>query len=135
MRLMAIKPAFLIAFSFFALSLLFSCDTGSKINQVMEKADRTKARSDLKMIVDTANMWKAMKGHYPKSLEVMISGVDSDGNKVVSIEIGQDPWGNAYQYKIVDEVPVATSLGKDGKAGGTGQDADLVHPDPEEEGY
>lgn len=40
-----------------------------------------------------------------------------------------DPWGNAYQYTAPGEFGPyeLTSLGADGKPGGTGVDADIVH--------
>ncbi len=39
----------------------------------------------------------------------------------------QDPWGNAYTYRLDDEngEVVISSLGRDGKIGGEGEDADI----------
>jgi general secretion pathway protein G len=42
-----------------------------------------------------------------------------------------DPWGNAYAYTTASKVPGRdfdlTSYGKDGKSGGTGDDADVTN--------
>lgn len=38
-----------------------------------------------------------------------------------------DPWGNPYIYRYEDEEVVITSLGRDGKADGTGEDRDLTN--------
>ena len=46
-------------------------------------------------------------------------------------ELPQDPWGNAYLYLQPARAPEREydlyTLGADGKTGGEGQDADLVH--------
>ncbi len=41
----------------------------------------------------------------------------------------EDPWGNAYTYDIDDKTGeiLISSLGRDGKAGGDGEDADIVN--------
>jgi general secretion pathway protein G len=36
-----------------------------------------------------------------------------------------DPWGNPYQYSLVDGRPMIVSTGADGKPGGEGNDADI----------
>ena len=38
-----------------------------------------------------------------------------------------DKWGNKIQYKVVDDGYVLTALGKDGKPGGEGEDADWIY--------
>lgn len=37
----------------------------------------------------------------------------------------KDPWGNAYIYQLNNNAVQITSLGRDGKAGGTGEDSDI----------
>jgi general secretion pathway protein G len=41
--------------------------------------------------------------------------------------VPSDPWGNAYQYRYPGEKGDfdLLSLGRDGRAGGSGEDADL----------
>jgi general secretion pathway protein G len=42
-------------------------------------------------------------------------------------EVPVDPWGTAYQYRLVDDQHYdLRSLGRDGKPGGDGEDADLA---------
>lgn len=36
-----------------------------------------------------------------------------------------DPWGNAYQYAFSENIVRIFSFGRDGKQGGTGEDADI----------
>ena len=48
-------------------------------------------------------------------------------------KLNKDPWGNEYQYTILDGRPSVTSLGKDNAEGGEGENADYTYP-PMEEG-
>ena len=45
-----------------------------------------------------------------------------------------DPWGNAYRYEFPGSEPTSPyelrSLGRDGKPGGTGEDADIASGEP-----
>ena len=42
-----------------------------------------------------------------------------------------DPWGKPYAFERRGERGVVFSLGRDGAPGGTGEDADVYHPDLE----
>ncbi len=106
-----------------------------KVGGVLFKANSTKVKSDLKAIVNAANMWKAMKGYYPESIEDLVRGVDADGNQVVQIEPQKDPWGNEYFYTIENDKPVAYCYGMDGQEGGEGDNQDYVYPEPTEYDY
>jgi len=37
----------------------------------------------------------------------------------------EDPWGNPYHYELTDNDVKISSLGRDGKAGGAGEDGDI----------
>jgi general secretion pathway protein G len=56
-------------------------------------------------------------GHYPDSLRDVIDPANLDAAK--------DPWGHIFQYLKTDKGFVVRSLGRDGKPGGAGLDADF----------
>ncbi|SMH41751.1 type II secretion system major pseudopilin GspG [Mesorhizobium australicum] len=39
----------------------------------------------------------------------------------------KDPWGNPYIYRVTDTTVEIISYGRDGKAGGTGEDRDITN--------
>lgn len=40
----------------------------------------------------------------------------------------RDPWGREYLYELGEDGPVVRCLGKDGREGGEGEDADRTYP-------
>jgi general secretion pathway protein G len=64
-------------------------------------------------------------GHYPESLEVLVTP-DELGRRYLNREtVPLDPWGNPYLYALVDGRPRIVSYGADGVPGGEGDDADV----------
>lgn len=48
-----------------------------------------------------------------------------NGPYLKNTEALRDPWGNAYLYRLDNDAVQITSYGRDGKAGGTGEDSDI----------
>ena len=71
---------------------------------------------------------QANEGHYPKSLLELVTP-DVNGHTFLEVtDIPKDPWGNEYMYDPPEPGrPEARvySYGKDGRAGGEGDDADI----------
>ncbi len=61
------------------------------------------------------------KNKYPSSLEEVKA-------KLLNGEVPMDAWGNPFEYSCSDECRSykLTSLGEDGKSGGSGNDGDIV---------
>ena len=61
------------------------------------------------------------KNKYPSSLEDVKA-------KLLNGEVPMDAWGNPFEYSCSDDCRSykLTSLGEDGKSGGSGNDADIV---------
>ncbi len=101
------------------------------------RARAKSAQMQLETIAAAVETFRSDVSRYPtdaEGLNVLVSqpgGVDGwAGPYVKSVKLLQDPWGHAIAYKA-DPNGVAftvTSLGRDGAAGGTGLDADLVAP-------
>ncbi len=69
-------------------------------------------------------MYKNLAGHYPteqQGLESLVKKPDSPPRPrrwtqaLDNVDSVNDPWGNPYQYKLIEGQPVITSLGPDGK--------------------
>lgn len=48
-----------------------------------------------------------------------------NGPYLKNADVLKDPWGNPYIYRNTDNTIQILSYGRDGKAGGTGEDADI----------
>jgi len=48
-----------------------------------------------------------------------------NGPYLKNADVLKDPWGNPYVYRNTDNTVQILSYGRDGKAGGTGEDADI----------
>ena len=76
------------------------------------------ARAHLRMIDSMLTHHAIMQGDYPRSLDELSEAVPLD------------PWGNRYHYRAPDEDTFEYQIvcyGADGKPGGQGPDADIVH--------
>ncbi len=104
-----------------------------KVLSKPEKARRTKAVAEIRIMQSALAMFKADTGRFPTTAEGLpalvtdpgITGYDKEGYLE---RVPTDPWGNKYIYicpgirgKDYDLV----SLGKDGEDGGSGDDADI----------
>ena len=96
----------------------------------------TAAKVDISTLMQALKLYKLDNQRYPtteQGLQALIqkptTGPAANGWKTGGYveKLPKDPWGNAYQYLspgIHGEVDVF-SLGADGQAGGTGEDADV----------
>lgn len=96
----------------------------------------TAARSDIAVIMQSLKMYKLDNQRYPtteQGLQALVdkptTGPSANGWKTGGYieKLPKDPWGNPYQFLspgVKGELDVY-SLGADGQAGGTGDDADI----------
>jgi general secretion pathway protein G len=93
-------------------------------------ATRARAEADIAAIAGSIDEYVvANMGRYPDSLEALVTP-DENGHTYLNREtVPTDPWGNPYLY----EPPSGgrkmniLSYGKDGAAGGEGDDADITY--------
>lgn len=90
---------------------------------------RSKVRADILSINDALMQYTILNdGKYPDSLVVLITP-DANGKAFLAgNKVPLDPWGREYHYQPpADGNPNARiyTYGKDGKPGGTGEDADI----------
>ena len=100
-----------------------------KVTGFVGKAKDLKIKTDLKAIVQAATYYQLETGSYPEDLEQLKSGVADDGSKTTKVDKAVDPWGNEYEYELVNGEPTARCLGKDGTEGGEGEDTDYTYPE------
>ncbi|MBB5203281.1 general secretion pathway protein G [Inhella inkyongensis] len=94
----------------------------------------TAARTDINVLMQALKMYKLDNQRFPsgdQGLEALIQkpttgSIPANWRPYVE-KLPKDPWGQAYQYAnpgVKGEVDVY-SLGRDGKTGGEGPDADI----------
>ncbi len=82
----------------------------------------TKAKSDIRAIESTLNMYRLDKHDYPNTEEGLEALVPA-----YLPRLPKDPWGKPYVYLkpgVQGEIDIYT-LGRDGAQGGEGEDADV----------
>ena len=106
--------------------------------QVMKHMGESKTKAAKVQIEDlsaTLDMYKLDAGTYPtteQGLQALIEAPDTakhwNGPYLSKAKIPLDPWQNEYHYVSPGEHGKfdLTSLGADGKEGGTGEDQDIV---------
>lgn len=109
------------------------------VPRIMDRPDEArvvKAKQDIRMIESALNLYKLDNFNYPSTqqgLDALVTKPGGDpeprnyktGGYVKSLP--KDPWGNPYQYLspgTKGEIDIF-SLGRDGKPGGEGTDADI----------
>jgi general secretion pathway protein G len=93
----------------------------------------TKAQIDA--LEKSLDQYRLDVGHYPnqqQGLSALVSRPSDEpkwDGPYLKKGVPPDPWGNPYVYKIPGENGEfdLISLGKDGRSGGTGEDADIVN--------
>ena len=99
-------------------------DAEKIINGVKKRAKESTARQSIASLTTSLDMYKNLAGHYPteqQGLESLVKKPDSPPRPrrwtqaLDNVDSVNDPWGNPYQYKLIEEQPVITSLGPDGK--------------------
>ncbi|MCW3847449.1 type II secretion system major pseudopilin GspG [Sphingomonas sp. LB-2] len=96
-----------------------------------DQARVTAAKTNMTTLAGALAMYRLDNGDYPtadqglKALAVQPSPPPPAWHAYVQEE-PKDPWGRDYVYAVEGGAFTITSLGKDGKPGGEGVDADLV---------
>jgi len=103
--------------------------------QVLNQLGGAKSKSAAIQIRDleqALELYKLDVGRFPREsegLEALVlkpSGAKGwNGPYLKKDEIPQDPWGNAYEYRVSGSSIEITSLGADGRQGGSGEDGDV----------
>ncbi|MBX5482931.1 MAG: type II secretion system protein GspG [Myxococcaceae bacterium] len=96
---------------------LAACQLDAKI----DTRETERARLDLKNFESALKMYHRKKGTWPTEQEGL-AAVQRSG---ILIELPKDPWGRPYHFAVENGIPVVTTLGRDGRPGGKGPDADL----------
>lgn len=98
------------------------------------KSEAKVARAQADALEKALDTYRLDVGRYPSSemgLEVLMAAPGNEPKwqgPYLKKAVPMDPWGKAYQYKSPGEHGEydLLSLGKDGKPGGTGEDADIT---------
>jgi general secretion pathway protein G len=114
---------------------LFAALVAPRMLSRVDTARVTQARAQINSFMTALGAYKLDTGTFPtteqglQALRVQPQGVNQWQGPYLPQEIPLDPWGRPYLYKYPGEhgdEPDIVSLGADGKAGGTGTDADIV---------
>jgi general secretion pathway protein G len=102
-----------------------------KVVGYIANAQRTKILTDLKTIYRAAEMYQSTLGSFPQNIDDLKSGKGPNSEFVASIENDKDPWGNQYEYTVLDGKPHVRCNGRDGAPGGEGENQDYEWPETE----
>lgn len=108
---------------------------GPKYFSQVGKSEIKAARSQIDALEKALDQYRLDTGHYPSTaqglaaLNTKPSGATRWDGPYLKKEVPLDPWGNPYQYKSPGEHGEIDlySFGKDGRQGGTGEDADITN--------
>lgn len=96
-----------------------------KVAQYLSTARITKARADMKRIMQALELYNMEIHEYPESLEELTAETEERSEGIIS-GIPKDPWGNDYEYVSGTENGYdLICYGRDGVEGGEGEDADI----------
>ena len=99
------------------------------------KSEVKTARAQIDALEKALDQYRLDVGHFPtneQGLDVLFTAPEGESRwqgPYLKKKPPADPWGNKYLYKIPgahSEYEIV-SFGKDGKAGGTGEDADITN--------
>jgi len=107
---------------------------GPKFFGQIGKSEVKAARAQIDALTKSLDQYRLDVGRYPSSeqgLAVLVAKPADEpkwAGPYLSKAVPKDPWGNDYQYRSPGEHGEydLLSLGKDGRPGGEGEDADLT---------
>ncbi len=108
---------------------------GPKLFGEIGKARSKTAASQMKSIADALDRYRLDTGRFPSTDEGLQALSANPGNlqgwsgPYMNNDVPPDPWGAPYVFRAPGETGKdydLLTLGADGKAGGTGEDADIV---------
>jgi general secretion pathway protein G len=110
---------------------------GPKYFSQLGKSQGQVARAQIDSFEKALDQYRLDIGHYPSTeqgLAVLVSRPSNEAawrGPYLKKAVPPDPWGNAYSYKLPGADPNrdydVISYGKDGKGGGSGDDADITN--------
>ncbi|MGS0891657.1 type II secretion system major pseudopilin GspG [Burkholderia stagnalis] len=108
---------------------------GPKLFAQVDKAKVRSTEAQMKTIGDALTQFRLDTGRYPgaeEGLDALVAapqGADGWNGPYLAKAVPKDAWGRAYQWNVPgrDSEAEVASLGRDGRQGGSGVDADLVH--------
>lgn len=97
------------------------------------KSEIKAAKAQINALEKALDVYRLDNGHYPNTEQGLTALVAQPANEprwagpYLSKGVPLDPWGNPYGYRAPGERGDfdLISLGKDGKAGGNGEEADI----------
>lgn len=104
------------------------------VTKNIEDAKHAKAVTDISMLDNAIGQYELNNGSFPPSLDALYekpSGEDLPkwNGPYIKKRVVNDPWDRPYIYVVPGDVNPdsydLSSLGRDGKEGGTGNDADI----------
>lgn len=100
--------------------------------EMFSKVDSSRvktAKAQMEMIETALNTYRLDLGQYPQSLgELIKSDKPNWDGPYLPKEVPLDPWGNPYVYNNNSGSGFSLlSYGRDGRVGGEGNDADIIH--------
>lgn len=102
--------------------------------EMFSKVDSSRiktAKAQMDLLETSLNTYRLDLGNYPETLDELVKSdrANWDGPYLPK-DVPLDPWGNPYIYSNKTEQGIGFSLlsyGRDGRQGGEGEDADIVH--------
>jgi general secretion pathway protein G len=108
---------------------------GPKLFSQVDKAKVKAAQAQMKTLGDALTQYRLDTGSYPSvdqglnALAKEPQGVSNWNGPYLAKAVPADPWGHSYQYHVPGRESEADliSLGRDGREGGSSEDADLYY--------
>lgn len=108
---------------------------GPNLFKHVGQSEMTTARAQMDMLGKALDAYRLDTGHYPTSAQGLAALTKAPANEArwqgpyMKKDVPADPWGNPYHYRQPGapghDYEILT-LGKDGKPGGSQENADLV---------
>ncbi len=114
---------------------LFAALVGPRLFRHVGKSRSTAARAQISAFQTALGVYKLDTGRFPtteqglQALRTKPDGAERWDGPYLPQDIPADPWGHPYAYKFPGEhgdEPDVISYGADGRAGGEGEDADIL---------
>ena len=113
---------------------LLAALVGPRMFGKVGKSKQKAAKAQISLFETALDTYRLDVGKYPKTdggleaLRVKPDGAEKWDGPYISKNVPMDPWGNAYVYESPSEHGdyEIVSLGADGRAGGEGEDTDIV---------
>lgn len=108
---------------------------GPKYFSQVGKSEVKVARAQIEAFDKALDQYRLDNGHYPNTAQGLAALMAKPANEAkwdgpyLKKALPPDPWGNAYQYRQPGQHGEydVLSYGRDGQAGGTGEDADIAN--------